>query len=133
MLIKISNTILFIILIKIFLSHSSKDKIITEAFVEQILISGCGISENHIFCSSIEGLGIKTSNDFRDHILKELLNADYSFLLISNNYKKCDICLNEMGASWAIKNLNVKPFLFPNIEFNSIGTLYSVKLLKNIF
>jgi len=112
---------------KIFISHSSKDKIIADAFVEQILISGCGISEKDIFCSSIEGLGIRTGNDFREHILNELLGADYSFLLISNNYKKSDICLNEMGASWAINSLEVKPFLFPNIEFNSIGTLYSVK------
>lgn len=112
---------------KIFISHSSKDKLIIDAFVEHVLISGCGIFENNIFCSSIEGLGIKTGKDFRDHILKELLDADYSFLLISNNYKKSDICLNEMGASWAIKTIEVKPFLFPNVDFNSIGTLYSVK------
>ncbi len=112
---------------KIFISHSSKDRLIVDAFVENILISGCGISEKNVFCTSIEGLGIKNGNDFREHILKELLEADYSFLLISNNYKKSDICLNEMGASWAIKNIEVKPFLFPNLEFNSIGTIYSVK------
>ncbi|MCH2488714.1 MAG: toll/interleukin-1 receptor domain-containing protein [Flavobacteriales bacterium] len=112
---------------KIFISHSSKDKYLVDAFVEKILISGCGINEKNIFCTSIEGLGIKTGNDFRNHILSELLTSDYSFLLISNNYKKSDICLNEMGASWALKNLDVKPFLFPNVDFNSIGTLYNVK------
>lgn len=111
---------------KVFISHSSKDKLIVNAFVENILISGCGISDNNIFCTSIEGLGIKTGNDFRNHILNELLSADYSFLLISNNYKESDICLNEMGASWAIESLEVKPFLFPNIDFSSIGTLYNV-------
>lgn len=112
---------------KIFISHSSKDKIIVDAFVENILISGCELSEKNIFCTSIEGLGISNGNDFRQHILKELHGSDYSFLLISNNYKKSDICLNEMGASWAIKDLKVKPFLFPNVDFRSIGTLYSVK------
>lgn len=117
---------------KIFISHSSKDKLIVDAFVENILILGCGISEKNIFCTSIDGLGIKNGNDFRQHILNELQSSDYSFLLISNNYKKSDICLNEMGASWAIKNLEVKPFLFPNIDFDSIGTLYSVKQVSRL-
>jgi hypothetical protein len=113
--------------LKIFISHSSKDKLVVNSFVENILILGCGISEKSIFCSSIEGLGIKNGYDFREHILKELLSSDYSFLFISNNYKESDICLNEMGASWAIKNIKVKPFLFPNINFSSIGALFSVK------
>lgn len=112
---------------KIFISHSSRDQLIVDAFVEKILISGCGIDEKFVFCTSVEGLGIKTGNDFREYILKELYGSEYSFLLISNNYKSSEICLNEMGASWALKGIKVKPFLFPNINFDSIGALYQVK------
>ncbi|MFT5892978.1 MAG: hypothetical protein ACI9Y7_003097 [Dokdonia sp.] len=117
---------------KIFISHSSKDKSIIDNFVDKILILGCGIDENEIFCTSIEGLGIKTGVDFREHIKSNLLSSDYSFLFISNNYKESDICLNEMGASWAQESLNVKPFIFPNISFDSIGTLYSVKQVSKL-
>ncbi len=117
---------------KIFISHSSKDKVVIDQFVDKILILGCGINEEDIFCTSIEGLGIKTGLDFREHIKESLLKSDYSFLLISNNYKKSDICLNEMGASWSQDSISVKPFLFPDIGFDSIGTLYSVKQASKI-
>ncbi len=117
---------------KIFISHSSKDKSIIDNFVDKILILGCGIDENEIFCTSVEGLGIKTGNDFREHIKSNLLASDYSFLFISNNYKESDICMNEMGASWAQNSVIVKPFIFPNISFDSIGTLYSVKQVAKL-
>jgi hypothetical protein len=117
---------------KIFISHSSKDKMVIDYFVEKILILGCGINENEIFCTSIEGLGIKTGLDFREHIKSKLLNSDFSFLLISNNYKNSDICLNEMGASWAQDSIEVKPFIFPDISFDSIGSLYSVKQVAKL-
>lgn len=111
----------------IFISHSSKDKIVVDLFIEKVLISGCGISEKQIFCTSIEGLDIKTGEDFRNYILETLINCDYSFLLISKNYKSSEVCLNEMGASWALKNVKVKPFLFPGLDFDFIGTIYNVK------
>lgn len=117
---------------RIFISHSSKDKILIDYFVDKILILGCGINEKDIFCSSIDGLGIKTGLDFREHIKETLQKSEYSFLFISENYKRSDICLNEMGASWVQDNVEVKPFIFPNISFQSIGTLYSVKQVAKL-
>ena len=112
---------------KIFISHSHKDKTLIDKFVEKILILGCGLNDSEIFCTSIEGLGIKTGEDFREHVKKKLLKSDYSFIFISNDYKKSEICLNEMGASWAIDDKKVKPFIFPNLDFSSLGTLFGVK------
>lgn len=117
---------------KIFISHSSRDKNLVDQFIDKILILGCGINDVDIFCSSVDGLGIKTGDDFREHIKENLQNSDYSFLFISESYKKSDICLNEMGASWALDKVEVKPFIFPNIGFHSIGTLYSVKQVARI-
>lgn len=117
---------------KIFVSHSSKDRIIVDEFVEKILIQGCNISESEIFCTSIEGLGIKTGLDFRNHIRENLLACDYSILLISENYKQSDICLNEMGALWAQDSVRVMPIILPNISFESIGTLFNVKQAAKI-
>lgn len=111
----------------IFISHSSKDKKLIDQFVEKILILGCGLSERDIFCTSIEGLGIRNGLDFREHIKSKLKEADYSFIMISKNYKESEVCLNEMGASWALEGLEIKQYLFPGQDFSSLGLLLNVK------
>jgi hypothetical protein len=112
---------------KIFISHSHKDKKLINEFVEKILMLGCGIDYPNIFCSSIDGLGIKTGEDFREHIRTKLLDCDFIFLFISANYKQSEICLNEMGASWVLDNKRIIPLIFPNLDFDSLGTLFGVK------
>ncbi len=106
----------------IFISHSSKDKTIVEAFVDHILCLGIGIDRNDIFCTSIEDLAIKNGEDIRKHIQNTIRVAEYSFLLISDNYKSSEICINEMGAVWAY-DANVRTYLLPNSDFNDIGWL----------
>lgn len=115
----------------IFISHSSKDKSVVQLFVDNILQLGTGIKPEQIFCTSIEDMGIKNGGDIRKHIHKNIRNADYSFLLISNNYKKSEICLNEMGAVWAYDN-NVKLYLLPNTDFDNIGWLCSTRTAEKI-
>lgn len=111
----------------IFVSHSSKDKYLIDLFLEKILILGCGLNDRTIFCTSIEGLGIKNGEDFREHIKQKLKKSSFSFVMISNNYRQSEVCLNEMGASWTIDDLKVKQFLFPNLDFNSLGLLMNIK------
>ncbi len=110
----------------IFISHSSKDEFVIKQFVEKVLILGCGLSDKQIFCTSIDGLGIKTGADFRQHIRENLINADFSFIMISENYKRSEVCLNEMGASWTLDKLQVRQFLFPNLGFDSLGLLFNI-------
>ncbi|WP_375587778.1 toll/interleukin-1 receptor domain-containing protein [Flagellimonas aurea] len=112
---------------KIFISHSSKDKIIIESFVENILVQGCKLSEESIFCTSIEGIDIETGKDFREYIRNRLLNSDYAFLMISENYLDSQVCLNEMGACWALDSIKVLPYLINNLNFESMGTLMGVR------
>ena len=101
---------------KIFISHSSKDKAIVQLFVDDILQLGVGIKPEQIFCTSIEDMGIKNGEDIRKHIHNNIKNADYSFLLISNNYKNSEICLNEMGAVWAYdNNVNLTYYLIQTL------------------
>ena len=112
--------------IKIFISHSSKDETIVRNFTDQILKLGIGIEAQDIFCTSIEELGIKNGEDIRSHIKSNLQMADFAFLMISNNYKQSEICLNEMGAVWAYNN-NVRYYLLPGTEFDSVGWLCDPK------
>lgn len=106
----------------IFISHSSKDKDIMEKFTDYILQLGIGLNPKDIFCSSIEEMGIKNGEDIRRHIRENVQSADFSFLMISKNYKESEICLNEMGAVWAANN-QVRYYILPNVDFKDIGWL----------
>lgn len=106
----------------IFISHSSKDKILIDKFVEKILILGLNLSKDDIFCTSTEGFGIKTGDDFRNAIKENISNAKITLLLISPNYKKSEICLNEMGAAWAL-NSHVLPVIIDPIDYKSVGVI----------
>lgn len=116
---------------KIFVSHSSKDKEIVSEFCDRILRLGIGINANDIFCTSIEDMDIKNGEDIRNHIKRNILSADFSFLLISDNYKKSEICLNEMGAVWT-NDSNVRYYLLPNTGFDKIGWLCDTKKVEQL-
>lgn len=116
---------------KIFISHSSKDKDVVEKFVDHILMLGIGLSSEDIFCTSIEELAIKNGEDIRKHIHSNIRSADFSIVLISNNYKKSEICLNEMGAVWAYNN--VRFYLLPNSDFDTIGWLCNTNQAEKLF
>lgn len=111
---------------KVFISHSSKDKDIILSFTDHILQLGIGIDAQDIFCTSIEDLGIKNGEDIRSHIKTNIQTADFAFLMISNNYKQSEICLNEMGAVWTYNN-NVRYYLLPETKIDSIGWLCDPK------
>ena len=116
---------------RIFISHSSKDEQIISNFVDHILCLGIGINRNDIFCTSIEDISIRNGEDIRNHIQNNLRNSDYSFLFISDNYKKSEICLNEMGAVWCYDS-NVKLYLLPNTDFNNIGWIYDTRKVNKL-
>ena len=110
----------------IFISHSSKDTHIIRKFVEDILRLGVNLAPEHIRCSSIEGYGIKNGEDMRRWIREEITNCSMAFLMISPNYQASQICLNEMGAIWAL-NKQVKLFLLPGIDTDNFGWLEEVR------
>lgn len=116
---------------KIFISHSSKDKNVVSEFCDRILQLGMGLHSDDIFCTSIEDMNIKNGDDIRKHIKENILSADFSFLLISSNYKNSEICLNEMGAVWT-NDHNVRYYLLPNTTFKEIGWLCDTKQAEQL-
>ena len=111
---------------KIFISHSSKDEIIVDGFIKNILMVGCGFRRTDIFCT-LDHTVIRTGDDFRNEIIENMRNCDYILFLISDNYKNSEVCQNELGAAWAMNGKRVLPFKFPHINFNEIGFLNVVK------
>jgi hypothetical protein len=117
---------------RIFISHSSKDKEVMEKFTDYILQLGIGLSHEDIFCTSIEEMGIRNGEDIRQHIKDNVQGADFSFLMLSKNYKKSEICLNEMGAVWAVDN-RVRYYLLPNVDFKEIGWLCETNKAEKLY
>lgn len=114
---------------KIFISHSSADKVIVKAFVEKILMLGCGFEKDDIFCTLDAG-AIELGDDFRNSIIDNMHYCDYIFLMISENYRNSEICHNEVGAAWALQNTKrIIPLKFPNLSFSQedLGVLNVVK------
>ena len=116
---------------RIFISHSSKDKQYITKFVNQILCLGIGVSPDDIFCTSIEDLGIKNGKDIRKHIHDNIRSAECSFLMISDNYKASEICINEMGAVWAY-DANVRLYMLPGATVDKIGWLCDARQAQNL-
>ncbi|HRE58369.1 MAG TPA: toll/interleukin-1 receptor domain-containing protein [Candidatus Kapabacteria bacterium] len=118
---------------KIFISHSSRDVNYIKLFVDKILKLGLEIPADRIFCSSVAGHGIKSGKYIPDTIREEILSSSLVLLMISHNYKKSEICLNELGAAW-ISNPKEKvlPLLLHNVDFNDLGILDSNRLSLKI-
>lgn len=117
---------------RIFISHSSKDEACVTDFVNHILCLGIGVNREDIFCTSIEDLSIRNGEDIRSHIQENIRSAEYSFLLLSDNYKSSEICVNEMGAVWAYDS-NVRLYLLPNTTFSSIGWLCDPRKANELY
>ncbi len=115
---------------KVFLSHSSKDKKILNEFVDRILSLGCGLSVNEIVYTSRESTGVEPGDGIPKFIKTQLEQSSLVFFFLSDNYKKSEVCLNEMGAAWAMEKKTVS-ILLPNVSFTQLGWLTSLdKALK---
>ncbi|MBO4814814.1 MAG: toll/interleukin-1 receptor domain-containing protein [Muribaculaceae bacterium] len=116
---------------KFFVSHASADASIVNAFVKEILMLGCGFSSSDIFCT-LDHTAIRTGDDFRNEIIKNMKGCDYIMCMISDNYRNSEVCQNELGAAWALENKRILPFKFPNIKFTEIGFLNVIKQTADI-
>ena len=104
--------------IKIFISHSSKDKFV-KSFVD--FLTSLGINPNDIFCSSLEGQGVKNGTRINDSVRKEFNASDLKVYLISHNFLESTYCVQELGALWSLGD--DKPhfiFKFEDVNDNDI-------------
>lgn len=103
---------------KIFISHSSKDKLYVEEIVS--LLDDIGLSDEQIFCSSIPGYDIPLGKTIFEYLREQFLEFNLHILFIhSPNYYESPISLNEMGAAWALRN-NFTSVLLPGFEFDDM-------------
>lgn len=79
---------------------------------------------------SRESTGVTPGNGIPTFIKDGLEQSSLVFFFISDNYKKSEVGLNEMGAAWAMEKKTIS-LLLPNVGFDRLGWLTSFdKALK---
>lgn len=116
---------------RIFISHASKDKELINEFVDSIILLGMGIDSKIIAYTSREDTGVPPGESIPQFIQDNIACADIVLLMISDNYKNSEVCLNEMGAAWAL-NKHIVQILLPNTSFDKLGWLCSLEKAMEI-
>jgi len=102
---------------KIFISHSSQDKLIVEELID--LLESMDIKPSQIFCSSFDGYGIPLGANFLEAIKEEIGKSVLVLFVLSENFYNSPVCLCEMGATWVLSRENI-PIIVPPFTFEKI-------------
>ena len=111
---------------KVFVSHSSRDEEIVSSFVEKILIAGCGIKREDIMYTSCEEMGVGNGEDIPIAIKQCILGCQVFVMMVSDNYRRSEVCMNEMGAAWITESIKKCILLLPGVGFDKMGWLFSL-------
>lgn len=115
---------------KVFISHASLDKDIVDEFVDKVLRLSCGFKTSEIVYTSREDTGVEFGEGIPEFIKDNLHTSSLVLFMISDNYKASEVCLNEMGAAWAMEKKTIS-IVLPNCGFDRLGWLTSLeKALK---
>lgn len=101
---------------KIFISHSSKNKDYGNALVD--LLRGVGVKEDEIIFTSNNAYGIPIGKNIYNWLKSQITEKPFVIYLLSKEYYSSIACLNEMGAAWIIENEHAMLFT-PNFDLSS--------------
>lgn len=95
--------------VSVFISHSSKDKVLAEAMVE-LLRFGIGLTEQEIRCTSVDGYRFKVGTETDAQLKKEVKSSKAFIGLITPWSIESAYVLFELGARWGAE-LHLSPVL----------------------
>lgn len=101
---------------KVFISHSSKNKNYGDKFVE--LLRNLGIKETEIIFTSNIAYGIPVGQNIFNWLKSQISEKPFVIYLLSEEYYESIACLNEMGAAWIIENKHAAIFT-PDFNLSS--------------
>lgn len=101
---------------KIFISHSSRNKDYGNALVE--LLRGIGIQEDEMIFTSNTAYGIPIGQNIFTWLRSQIADKPFVIYLLSKEYYSSIACLNEMGAAWVIENAHAMLFT-PEFDLTS--------------
>jgi len=115
----------------LFISHSSKDSAIAQCLVD-LIIKVFKVSEDQIFCSSLDGHKVRTGDNWINSIHDSIRKSNIALILFSPNYKISEICLAEMGALLLSDEISIIPFLIPPVTQKDTNMLLRTIQLEEI-
>lgn len=98
----------FQILMKLFISHSSKNRNYGDALLS--LLTEIGVPHTGITYTSNTAYGIPVGENIFDWLKSRLDEKPLVLFLISNEYYASVACLNEMGAAWVVGSKHIAIF-----------------------
>lgn len=101
---------------KIFISHSSKNKFYGDKLVD--LLRTIGIKENEIIFTSNTAYGIPVGQNIFHWLKSQITEKPFVVYLLSEEYYQSIACLNEMGAAWIIESKHAAIFT-PDFNLSS--------------
>jgi hypothetical protein len=101
---------------KIFISHSSKNKLLGEKLVD--LLRNIGLKENEIIFTSNIAYGIPIGQNIFNWLKSQISEKPFVIYLLTEEYYQSIACLNEMGAAWIIENKHAAIFT-PDFNLSS--------------
>lgn len=116
----------------IFISHASLDKEVISKFVNYILVLGLGIHYDSIFYTSQDGMKIHLGDSIPKEILSNLKESDFILLMLSDNYKKSEVCLNEMGGAYFLEKPYFPFIIDDTLTYGEVGFLIMDKMIAKI-
>lgn len=87
---------------KIFVSHSSRDKAIAEAFVN-LIKTALNIPSKDIRCTSVDGYKLTAGADSNEQLRSEVFGCEVFVALLSPTSMKSMYVMFELGARWGTK------------------------------
>lgn len=115
----------------VFISHSSKDKDIVKLFIDNILKKGLGLRDEQIACTSFEATGVEPGDSIPNYIKRNIKDSKICLAMVSKNYKASEVCMNEVGAAWALNNPPIQ-IVLPGTEFHEFGWLLNTNKASKI-
>jgi len=105
---------------KVFVSYSSLDEQVVSLFIDKVICDGAGLDKEDILFSAREIFA--TEND-RHSYFEGLKQCRICFFMVSDNYRKSEECLQEMGSLITWNDIIRKIIIMPDTSFDRIGYL----------
>lgn len=110
---------------KIFISHNHNDTFYAEKIID--ILESLGLTEDHIYCTSVPGYDISNGKNFVEEIKSWFQKDIIVILLLSKDYYKSPISLCEMGACWVTSKKSI-PIYIPPFSNEEVKGIYKQKI-----
>lgn len=115
-------------MIKIFISHSSRDSVIAKLLAE-LFRNAMRLSKSEIRCTSVDGYRLPAGASTDEQLRREVLESPVLIGILSQHSFESAYVLFELGARWG-KNAYMAPILAPGVNASIIkGPLSSINAL----